>query len=583
MNLFVLQILCLRHGLASYGKAWLLIMKKLVFIMVLVLLCGCTLQENHEEDFDGYDGNDGIVSENKPDNTVSENVVSDNEITPETVMTDDTENAEAIFPKKYYVINPSWIAAGSIDERYRQYYENLGGFWLSYYDSYMEMLDEDSEIIDFYAYGTTRRNTMLEKYASLAEALRDPALDADIEAVRTAYGVDDVTIGCYEGTYIQRADACAYSIVEKCMIGELEQENVRDAYLITCLYNGYFGYTFDSQTGERLALTDIVTDQEQLPELIVESLEETYQETFPEGSESMIEDLLQNGELAWSLGYQGITFYIQSEQIGIDDIRIYQALILFATEPDLFVEKYCDIPEYYAMQYDIMEWVVADTNNDGKVERIDMGNWENVADKFEEGLLGLGDNVCITLVSGRNGDMYLYLYTDCELDFTGKVAIYDLSGEEPAYVYTDGGLMNQPMLIDPSYVTYRMADWDMLYGQDTNQHSRIGRIYCTSDISETGILEEYSDTWFYERGNKLYQVENSLEGRIVNVDGEDQGESITLTEGMRVMAFRTDRHSYIDFIIEDGRLCRLTVEEENDICYYESQLFPKYFSVVVVE
>ena len=548
--------------------------------MVFILLCGCTLQENHEED---YDGNYGIVSENKPDNTVSENVVSDNEITPENVMTDDTENIEDIFPIRYYVFTSSLNLVRSKDEECRQYFEDLGGSWLSYYDSYMDILDGDSEIIDFSAYATTRRNMMLQKYASLAEALRDPSLDAEIEAVRTAYGVDDETIGSCVDNYIQRADTCVYSVVRKCMIGELEQENSRYSYLKTCLYNGYFGHTFDSQTGERLALTDIVTDQEQLPELIVESLEETYQETLPEGTESMIEDLLQNGELAWSLGYQGITFYIQSEQIGIDDIRIYQALILFAAEPDLFVEKYCDIPEYYAMQYDIMEWVVADTNNDGKVERIDMGNWENVADKFEGGLLGLGYNVCITLISGRNEDMYLYLYTDCELDFTGKVAVYDLSGEEPAYVYTDGGLINHPMLIDPSYVTYRMADWDMLYGEDTNQHSRIGSIYCTSDISEAGIPEEYSDTWFYDRWNLLYQVEDSIEGRIVNVDGEDQVESITLTEGMRVMAFRTDLHSYIDFILEDGRLCRVTVEEENDICYYEGQLFPKYFSVVVVE
>ncbi|MDE6744017.1 MAG: hypothetical protein K2J95_09090 [Lachnospiraceae bacterium] len=546
-------------------------MKKLVFIMVFILLCGCTLQENHEED---YDGNNEIVSENKPDNTVSENVVLDNEITPETVMT------ENIFPMRYYAVFAGRKVLWSGDEEYRQYYEALGDSWLSYYDSYMDILDGDSEIIDFYAYGTTRRNTMLEKYASLAEALGDPSLDVEIEAVRIAYGVDDETIGSCVDNYIQRADTCVYSVVRKCMIGELEQEDSRYSYLKTCLYNGYFGHTFDSQTGERLAVTDIVTDQEQLPELIVESLEETYQETFPEGSESMIEDLLQNGELAWSLGYQGITFYIQSEQIGIDDTCVYQALILFAAEPDLFVEKYCDIPEYYAMQYDFMEGVVADINNDGKAERIDMGNWENVADKFWDAAVR---NVCLILISGRNGDMFLYLYTDGSYDFEGEVAVYDLSGEEPVFIYRDGGLIERKMLIDPAYVTLEIADWYMLYGEDTNRHGRMGNIYRISDISETGILEEYSDTWFYDRWNLLYQLEDSIEGRIVNVDGEDQGESITLTEGMWVMAFRTDLHSYIDFILEDGRLCRVPVEEENDICYYEGQLFPKYFSVVVVE
>ncbi|MDE6743844.1 MAG: hypothetical protein K2J95_08215 [Lachnospiraceae bacterium] len=556
-------------------------MKKLVFIMVFIFLCGCTLQENHEED---YDGNYGIISENKPDNMVSENaaenVVSEDEIIPETVMTDDTEDMEDIFPKRYYAVLASQKSTWSLDERYGQYYEDLGGSWLSYYDSYMNVLDRDSEIIDFSAYATTRRNMLLQKYASLAEALRDPSLNAEMEAVRTAYGVDDETIGSYVDSYMQRADTCVYSFVRKCMIGELEQDKpYRDFYLKTCLYNGYFGYTFDSQTGERLALTDIVTDQEQLPELIMQSLEETYQETFPEGVESMITELLQDDALAWSLGYQGITFYIQSGQIGIDDIRIYQALILFAAEPDLFVEKYCDIPEYYAMQYDFMEGVVADTDNDGKAERIDMGNWDNVADKFDE-WVWLNNNECLTLISGRNGDMFLYLTADGQLDYTGEAAIYDLSGEEPAYIYTESGLIERNRLIDPACVINRLYDEHMLI-----VGGGFADAYHISDISETGIPEEsiHTYTWFYSRWNLLYQVENSIEGRIVNVDGEDQGESITLTEGMWVMAFRTDLHSYIDFILEDGRLCRLTVEEEDGICYYEGQSLSNYFDIMYTD
>ncbi len=555
-------------------------MKKLVFIMVFILLCGCTIQENHEED---YNESDKIVSEDKPNKTASDNVVSDNDITPETVMTDDTENmddTEDIFPKRYYAVLAGRIVTWSIDDRYRQYYEDLGGSWLSYYDSYMNVLDEDSEIIDFSAYATTRRNMLLEKYASLAEALEDPSLSAEIEAVRMAYGVDDETIGSYVGSYMQRADTCVYSYVKKCMIGELEQNKpYRDFYLKTCLYNGYFGYTFDSQTGERLTLTDIVTDQEQLPELIMQSLEEVYQETLPEGSESMIEDLLQNGELAWSLGYQGITFYIQSGQIGIDDIRIYQAPVFFAAEPDLFVEKYCDIPEYYAMQYDFMEGVVADTDNDGKAEWINTGNWENVADKFDE-FVWFNNNECLTLISGRNGDMFLYHTADGGLDYTGEAAIYDLSGEEPAYLYTDNGLIERNSIIDPACVVNRLYDEQMLFVGDG-----FADAYHISDISETGIPEEstHTNTWFYSRWNLLYQVENSIEGRIVNVDGEDQGESITLTEGMWVMAFRTDLHSYIDFILEDGRLCRLTVEDGDYGCRYEGQPLSEYFDKVITD
>lgn len=537
-------------------------MKKIVFIIVMIFLCGCSLQKDDTVNHD-------MVSESRPDNTVSENAASDNEVTP--VIMDDTENTDDIFPFNYY----SYSFTGnhvvySADDQCRQYYEDLGGSWLSDYDSYMDALDGDSEILDFSAYGTTRRSKLLEEYSSLLNALRDPALDAEIEDVMTAYGVDDKTIGSYVERYIQRADTCVYSAVEKCMIGELERGRYRDPYLKTCLYNGYFGYTFDSQTGERLALTDIVTDQEQLPELIAGALEESYQETLPEGAENMIAELLQDDALTWALGYQGITFYLQPEQIGMDGIRIYQVPVLFAAKPELFVEKYCDVPEYYAMQYDFMEGVTADINHDGKAERIDLGNWGNVADKFLDALV---ENVCLILISARNGEMFLYLYTDGSFDFEGEAAVYDLSGEEPVYVDTYG-VIERKMLIDPAYVTYQMPDWDMLYGGDG-----LSIIYCISDISETGIPEDNEDTWYYERLNKLYQVEDSIEGRVINADGEDQGESITLTEGMRVMAFRTDRHSYIDFILEDGRLCRIACDDRR----YEDRLLADYFNVVVVE
>lgn len=390
-------------------------MKRFALFMLVVLLYGCTLPAESGEKGE-------MVSENVPENTVSESVIADNENTLENVT---TENIEEIFPINYYLRIESLDVVRLEDGQYGQYYEDLGGSWLSYYDSYMDALDGDSEILDFYAYGTTRRSKILEEYSSLVKALGDPSLDAEIEDVMTAYGVDDKTLGSYAGYYIQRADTCVYSVVRKCMIGELEHENSRDAYLNTCLYNGYFGYTFDSKTGERLALTDIVTDQEHLPELIAGSLEETYQETLPERSESMIAELLQNDALTWSLGYQGITFYIQPEQIGMDGIRIYQVPVLFAAEPELFVEKYCDVPEYYAMQYDFMEGVTADINHDGKAERIDLGSWGNVADKFVDAWVR---NVRLILISGRNGEVFLYLYTDGSFDFEGEAAVYDLSG-----------------------------------------------------------------------------------------------------------------------------------------------------------
>lgn len=542
-------------------------MKRFVLFMLVVLLCGCAMPADRG-------GKDETVSKNLPENTVSESVFSDNENTPENAIRENIEDIEDIFPINYYSRIESLNVVQPEDGQYRQYYENLGGSWLSYYDSYMDILNGNSEILDFYAYGTSKRNAVLEQYTFLTEALGDAALDAEIKTVMTSYGVDDETIGCYVGNYIQRADACVYSVVRKCMIGELEQgETSLDIYLKTCLYNGYFGYTFDSQTGKRLTLADVITDQDLLPELIVTFLEEIYQETVPEET---IAELLRGDALSWSLGYQGITFYIQSEQIGIEDIRIYQVPILFAAKPDLFADKYCDIPEYYAMQYDFMEGVAADTDNDGKAEWIDMGRWEDVADKFEDAWVR---NVRLILVSGKNGNVFLYIYTDGTLDFSGEAAVYDLAGEMPAYISTDGELIERKRLIDPAYVTSRMSDEFMLFGVYAEQYNGIGRIYRISDISATGIRQETGDTWFYERWNTLYEVVNPIEGIIVNIDGEEQGEQINLTEGMQVMAFRTDRHSYIDFILEDGRLCRLIADEDNDLCYFGGQFLANYFKI----
>ena len=128
-------------------------------------------------------------------------------------------------------------------------------------------------------------------------------------------------------------------------------------YRIT--YNGYYNgahpdmwfesVAYDTQSGERLPLADVITDAEQmkmLPQIILENLvpatQEEYQFTEEENAEMLpkIEEMVAENALVWTLDETGFHVYFDAY-----DLQFYAFGPIFCDlsleeSPDLIVEKY---------------------------------------------------------------------------------------------------------------------------------------------------------------------------------------------------------------------------------------------------
>lgn len=106
---------------------------------------------------------------------------------------------------------------------------------------------------------------------------------------------------------------------------------------------GVVGMNLDPVTGEPMELSDVLTDLEELPTILTEKIRSKYTfEPFSDLQEQL--EGYEDGHYSWTLDYQGITFYFSPYEIAPYAAGLLTATIWYDELPELFVEKYIDVP-----------------------------------------------------------------------------------------------------------------------------------------------------------------------------------------------------------------------------------------------
>ena len=107
--------------------------------------------------------------------------------------------------------------------------------------------------------------------------------------------------------------------------------------------------SFDTETGERLSLKDVVNDVSAVPALIEKRLDDCYPDWRNQSYDYVdLEDCFEEGnEFEWTLEYDSITFYFQAQQISWYPMT---ATISFDSAPGLVKEEYTQTPRYYGIE-----------------------------------------------------------------------------------------------------------------------------------------------------------------------------------------------------------------------------------------
>ena len=122
----------------------------------------------------------------------------------------------------------------------------------------------------------------------------------------------------------------------------------------------YIPVNFDSLTGEELHIHDVVSDSmiNELPGILEEKLLEKYDaEMFFQAdtlAETIEESISMNGDLNFSIGYEGLTFYFQIYELA-PYVSGHQTVFLsYADYPGLADEKYTECSNNFIINLEAM-------------------------------------------------------------------------------------------------------------------------------------------------------------------------------------------------------------------------------------
>ena len=355
---------------------------------------------------------------------------------------------------------------------------------------------------------------------------------------------------------------------------------------------GAGGTNYDVKTGEKLDISDVIDiDKEQLDGIIKDELYALAKTTGAEFEyfDSTLEDKKFNPEsdaengvyefgYNWYFSYDGlhvifnpydIGTYAEGMQdivIGYDEYQntikekfipegnidhIYKDRIYFITDendyndPELHFTYTPEEGEYYDGFMVASKFALV---KDGKSAEVDMGFFVNNQNSFD-----------IYRVVTKTGREYVYLFIPTESDYS-KLVVFDIT-DDVKYVDTqpyhelyenlNNGFYLTPILTDP---------YDMRLGNVGNNFGTY-TYYGDYEIGADGLPTLTSDVYHLVWKSKEAYSKTDIKGDEVNIDGKTLKSGVTIPKGEHFVPFRTDRKSYMDFYLDDGRIIRLTYEK----------------------
>ena len=419
-------------------------------------------------------------------------------------------------------------------------------------------------------YRTSAQNQLNELYGYAKEAYADYDRDSDMDFI----AFEDIT-----HQSVARADEKVFSLYN-------------DYFNFSGGVHGYYAYwgnNYDVETGKELEITDVITDIETYKNTVLEKLSAQY----PELNLELAIDNLSNlghekedeGTLPFLLGYEGITCYFNPYAIGSYADGAQMITVMFNEAPEIFNEKYIQIPDSYVtpLPADTDVWI--DINNDGVIEFVNIR--QNYLEDYEEGnyacswtLTCNGKDYKIkdycydqeSYVVKNDGHYYAYVFQLSDNDYR-ILRVIDLetmsdNGEEPTNKSIAGGGFDyedlkdgyrhsaiKPAFTDPKkFVMSTVVD-------ALGTMSGIKTYY----VGEKGLPE--CDLDYYTTDTTLVlEAKEEVECKLVDADEKELGEA-KLTKRTYYQVIRTDNKTWVDIQEVEKSLVNDVTEDYGDYSY----------------
>lgn len=201
-----------------------------------------------------------------------------------------------------------------------------------------------------------QENAMLDEFDNLVSTAREE-LDRSRDGFETYVSTLDVQV--------RRADSLVISLLSDSYSDYGQIEN----------YRVFHGSNYDTQTGRALMLNEVVDVNNDLALAVQEELT-GHMWTGEFYSEDTVENYFANtpyDSFSWTLDYTGVTFYFAPGELC--DGGAMTATVSFAKHPELFNEKYMEVPENYAVELPLDISFFTNLDGDDALEGFSLSGW----------------------------------------------------------------------------------------------------------------------------------------------------------------------------------------------------------------
>lgn len=410
-------------------------------------------------------------------------------------------------------------------------------------------------------YDTLKKNTQ-EDLSNLKESAE--------EMVEYMQGDDNMQLIAEYTPYVLRADENVVSY----------EQFYDDYYGGAHGYHSYAGFNFDTKTGKKLDLYDVITGEESVKAGIIQELKNKYasedglveNNTPEEDADAFFEYVDskdQSGAVAWSLGADRLNIYYNPYNIGSWALGIVSVSLPFEKYPDAVKEEYKMGTSDYAVKIGIYADYSADIYNDGSFS--DVSVYPDGTDDYANGALRIqiqDENGQVT--SRVFDDMYyftmeayyvktgnrhfLHVFTHSENDWTADNVYEITNGQIRDLGYVEG----TPALIRYEY----NYNEDSLFtnSEDVAAYNDPGALYLEKTmnafstysgsrhyhVGSSGLLES-SDPYVAGPAEIVVTVKKALTVKKTDASGRENGKTEVIPVGTKLYFYMTDNESYVIF------------------------------------
>lgn len=390
------------------------------------------------------------------------------------------------------------------------------------------------------------------------------------EMVEYMQGDDNMQLIAEYAPYVLRADENVVSY----------EQFYDDYYGGAHGYHSYAGFNFDTKTGKKLDLYDVITGEESVKAGIIQELKNKYasedglveNNTPEEDADAFFEYVDskdQSGAVAWSLGADRLNIYYNPYNIGSWALGIVSVSLPFEKYPDAVKEEYKMGPSDYSVKIGIYADYSADIYNDGSFS--DVSVYPDGTDDYANSALRIqiqDENGQVT--SRVFDDMYyftmeayyvktgnrhfLHVFTHSENDWTADNVYEITNGQIRDLGYVEG----TPALIRYEY----NYNEDSLFtnSEDVAAYNDPGALYLEKTmnafstysgsrhyhVGSSGLLES-NDPYVAGPAEIVVTVKKALTVKKTDASGRENGKTEVIPVGTKLYFYITDNESYVIF------------------------------------